>query len=309
MKPFFAVLLLMAVGQSAGGIGPQRDGTAPPRLSIHSDLVMLPVTVVDADGRFVPDLRREHFTVYDDAEPRPIELFTSDDLPLTIGLVIDSSASMRGRRDDVIAAAAAFAAMSDPLDQFFTVNFNDSVWFGLPPDVLFTQDWTQLRAALRAPPARGMSALHDAIDRALDHVRLGTRHRKALIVVSDGGDNASSHTLDAVLQHARGAETVIYAVTLADPDEREANPRALKTLARETGGRPFAPRRVEDVIKAFEQIARELRSSYTIGFVPRETDRAGFHLVRVVADAGDGHHLVARTRVGYYAGPSAATSR
>jgi len=309
MKPFFALLLLIAVGPTAAAIGPQRDATAPPRLSIHSDLVTLPVTVVDAKDRLVPDLLREHFTVYDEAEPRPIELFTSDDLPLTIGLVIDSSASMRGRRDDVTAAAAAFAALSDPLDQFFTVNFNERVWLGLPPGVPFTEDWRELRAALRAAPAVGMSALHDALDRALDHVRLGTRDRKALIVVSDGGDNASSHTLDRVLQHARELATVVYAVTLVAPDEHEANRGVLKTLARETGGREFAPRRVEDVIAAFEQIAHELRSGYTIGFEPRETDRTGFHVVRVVVDAKDGRRLTARTRVGYYAGPSAATAR
>lgn len=306
MKPLLALALLLALSTGAATIASQQgDVTAPQRLSIYTDLVTLPVTVVDRDGRFVTGLGREQFTVYDEGEPQPIEFFTSEDLPLTIGLVVDSSASMRPHRDNVTAASAAFAAMSDPLDEFFTVNFNERVWLGLPRGVAFTEDWSQLRRALAAAPTHGMTALHDAVDLALDHVRFGTQERKALIVVSDGGDNASSHTRDAVLQHARAADTVIYAVTLADRNDHEANPKVMKTLAQETGGRAFTPHNADEVIRAFEQIARELRSGYIIGFAPRESDRLGLHLVRVVVDTGDRRQLTARTRVGYYAGPSA----
>jgi Ca-activated chloride channel homolog len=309
MKPLTAFVLLLAVATAAAAIPPQqREEAAPQRLSIRTELVTLPVTVVDADGRFVTDLRREQFAVYDNGEPQRIEFFTNEDLPLTIGLVLDSSASMRAHRNTVTAAAAAFAAMSDPLDQFFTVNFNERVWLGLPGNVPFTEDWSQLHAALARAPAYGMTALHDAVDLALDHIRLGTHARKALIVVSDGGDNASSHTRDAVLEHARESETVIYAVTLVDPDDRETNPRVLRTLARETGGRAFAPRDADEVIRSFEQIARESRSGYVIGFAPRD-ESGGFHLVRVVVDAGDRRRLSARTRVGYYAEPTGTPER
>jgi VWFA-related protein len=310
MKPSFLFLLLVAVGMGPPAAPPQqRDETPPPRLSIQTDLVTLPVTVVDRDGRFVSGLGRERFTLYDNSEPQAIEFFTSEDLPLTIGLVVDSSASMRPHRDNVTAAAAAFAAMSDPFDEFFTVNFNEHAWLGLPDGIAFTENWNQLHRALAAAPTLGMTAVHDAVDLALDHIRLGTQERRALIVVSDGGDNASSHTRDAVLQHARLAETVIYAVTLTGRDDHEANPKILKTLAQETGGRAFTPRNADEVIHAFEQIARELRSGYTIGFAPRETAALGLHLVRVVVDAGDRRQLTARTRVGYYAGPSTATDR
>ena len=308
MKPLSVSFLLIAM-TSAVIAYQQRDETAPPRLSIRSDLVTLQVAVVDTDGRFVSDLRREHFSIYDEGEARPIAFFTSDDLPATIGLVVDSSASMRGRRDDVTAATAAFAAMSDPFDEFFTVNFNETVRLGLPRNVTFTKDWNQLRAALAAAPAQGMTALHDGIDRALDHINLGTRDRRALIVVSDGGDNASAHTAEAVVQHARAARTVIYTVTLVDRDAHEANPKVLKTLARETGGRAFSPRSADEVIAAFEQIAREIRSGYTIGFDPAEAGHSGFHSVRVVVDAGNRRHLTARTRAGYYAGPSTTPAR
>jgi Ca-activated chloride channel family protein len=223
--------------------------------------------------------------------------------------VIDSSGSMRGRREAVTAAATAFADMSHPFDEFFTVNFNEAVWLGLPIRVHFTEDMDELRDVLAAAPAQGMTALYDAVDRALDHLGLGTRDRKALIVVSDGGDNASSTTLEAVLEHARRTSAVIYAVTLADPDDREARPRALKKLARDTGGNAFVPARSEDVMRSFRQIATELRSGYTIGFTPAEATGGGFRSIRVVADAGKGRQLVVRTRAGYYAEPSRRTDR
>jgi VWFA-related protein len=153
-----------------------------------------------------------------------------------------------------------------------------------------------------------MTALYDAVDRALTHLQLGTRDRRALIVVGDGGDNASSQTIDAVLEHARRADAVIYAVTLFDPDDHDARPGVLKKLARETGGHAFAPGGAGEMMSSFAQIAKEIRSGYTIGFLPPETPE-GFRSVRVVADTGADRRLIARTRVGYYARPSRRTVR
>jgi len=273
-----------------------------PLVSVKTDLVMLNVTVVDRHGVLVPGLTKDQFAVYDSGTRQPIALFVSEDLPATVGLLIDSSGSMRTHREPVTAAATAFAAFSHPSDQLFTVNFNDQVWPGLPPHVTFAEDVEQLRSALLRAPAVGKTALYDAMTRALDHLRLGTCERKALIVISDGGDNASSHTLDDVLQQARGAAAVIYAVALVDPDDRTANPGVLKKLARETGGDAFTPKRAQDVMAAFAQIAREIRSGYTIGFSPQGSPDEGFRPVRVVVDAGHGRQLTARTRAGYYAG-------
>jgi Ca-activated chloride channel family protein len=209
----------------------------------------------------------------------------------------------------VTAAAAAFVAMRSPLDEFFTLNFNEAVWPGLPPSVAFTGDTAQLRAALSAAPAQGMTAVYDAVDRGLSHLQRGTRDRRALILVSDGGDNASAQTLAAVLEHARRRSAAIYSVTLFDPDNRDARPQVLKTLARETGGRALTARRTEDVMRSFARIAQEIRSGYTIGFAPAETSEGGFRAIRVVADAGDRRQLIARTRAGYYARPSSETAR
>jgi Ca-activated chloride channel family protein len=297
----FLVLLVGLCGVAT--VSPQQQ-LEPPVLSVRTDLVTLSVTVVDRRGALVSGLRPEHFTVYDDGEPQAIQFFSSEDLPATIGLAIDSSGSMRGRRAEVTAAVTAFAALSHPLDEFFTVNFNETVWSGLPDNVAFTDDADQLRAVLATAPARGMTALYDAVRVALEHLRDGRRDRKALVVVSDGGDNASSETLDAVLDYARRSDVAIYTLTFFDPDNRDARPAVLKALARETGGHAFSPGHAADVTRAFAQIAGEIRSGYTIGFAPAETQTGGFRSIRVVVDAGNHRQLIARTRAGYHAGPS-----
>lgn len=300
--------LLVGLWSAVGAASPQQR-VEPPILSVRTDLVTLSVTVVDRQGALVAGLGPENFSVYDNGERQTIQFFTSEDLPGTIGLIVDSSGSMRGRRNDVTAAAAAFAAMRHSLDEFFTLTFNEAVWPGLPPHVTFTRDPDQLRAALSTAPAQGMTALYDAIDRGLNYLPRGTWDRKALIVVGDGGDNASAHTLAEVLERARRTNAVIYSVTLFDPDNRDARPQVLKTLARETGGHAFTPKRTEDVMFSFAQIAQEIRSGYTIGFAPAETSEGGFRSIRVVVDAGNRRQLIARTRAGYYAGPSRETVR
>jgi Ca-activated chloride channel family protein len=303
-------LLALSLGVLVGGgSAPWQQRTEPPVLSIATDLVSLTVTVVDGQGMLIPGLRQEHFTVYDNGERQTIEFFASEDVAATIGLLIDSSGSMRGRRDDVTTAAASFAAMCHPLDEFFTLNFNEWVWPGLPPDVLFTADVDQLRGALSAAPVQGMTALYDAVSRGLTHLRRGTRDRKALVVVSDGGDNASVQTLDDVVQNARQSEATIYSLTFFDPDNRDGRRQVLKTLTRDTGGRAFVAKDAADVTRSFAQIAREIRSGYTIGFVPTDTSRSGFRSIRIVVNAGNHRQLFARTRAGYYAGPSQRTTR
>ena len=214
---------------------------------------------------------------------------------------------MRGQRDAVTAAGTAFAEWSHPLDELFTVNFNEAVWRGLPPSLRFAENGGQLREALSAAPVQGMTALYDALNAALNHLDLGTHDRKALIVVSDGGDNASTLTLNAVAEHARRSQASIYAVILADADNHDARPGVLKKLARENAGAAISPRAPDDVVAAFRQIAREIRSGYTIGFSPSRASSDDFRMVRVVADARDNRKLVARTRAGYYAGRSPRT--
>ena len=307
MRPLVFIALFAAWGTLAVSTPQQVDRR--PTISVETDLVMLPVTVVDQHGVFVPGLTREQFTVYDNGERQAIEFFTSEETPATVGLVIDSSGSMRRHRDQVTAAGTAFAGLSHPLDELFTVNFNDTVWLGLPASAAFAADIDQLHAALARAPAQGMTALYDAVLGALDHLRLGSQDRKVLIVVSDGGDNASVQTFDTVLAQAQLAGAVIYAVILADSDDHDAKPYVLKKFAHATGGEAFTPTRAEDVMTAFTQIAREIRSGYTIGFSPVDAPDDGFRSVRVVADAGNRRQLLVRTRAGYYAGRSGGALR
>jgi len=297
----YTVLLAGLLVAAASASSPQRD--EPPVLSIRTDLVSLPVTVADRDGALVPGLRQQDFTVFDNGEPQTIEFFSSEDAAATIGLLIDSSGSMRGRRNDVIAAAEAFVAMCHPLDEFFTLNFNEAVWPGLPSHLPFTEDAGQLRTALATAPAQGLTALYDAVSQGLAHLRQGARDRKALVVVSDGGDNASRVTLGDVVERARLGDAAIYSVTFFDPDNRDGRRHVLKTLTRESGGQAFTVKNSEDLMGAFAQIAREIRSGYTIGFVPSDIAGSGFRSIRVVVDTGDHRQLTARTRAGYYAGP------
>jgi Ca-activated chloride channel homolog len=307
MRQLAHVGLLLGLSAALAFAAPQKGTERRPTMSVETNLVMLSVTVTDQYGAVVPGLTADHFTVYDNGQPQKIDFFTNEDIPATVGLVIDSSSSMRGRREEVTAAATAFASVSHPLDEFFTMNFNEAVWPGLAPPLLFAKNVEQLRAALAQAPAQGMTALYDAIDRSLAHLQLGKRDRKVLIVVSDGGDNASSHTIDDVLDYARRTNAVIYAVILTDPDNREARPRVLRTLAKETGGTAFSPKSAQDMTSIFTRIALEMRSGYTIGFSPPAASH-GFRTVRVAVE--DAHRqLIARTRRGYDAGHTARRTK
>lgn len=283
-----AVLLLALIAQA------QRSA---PTFSSRSDLVVLHVSVVDGRSGFVGGLPREAFIVREDGRPREIAFFENEDTPVSVGLVIDNSASMQRRRDAVIAAGMAFAESSHPADEIFTLNFNEHVWPGLPDGHSFTSDHDELRTALGRAGARGMTALFDAIDKALLHLDGGTQQRKVLIVVSDGGDNASGATFDDVMDRALRRDVVIYTIGLEDPAGGEANPKVLRELAAVTGGEAFFPKKNEEITTALERIARDIRSSYTLGYVPDADSTAGErHSIQVdVRAARRGLHARARS--------------
>ena len=243
--------------------------------SSRSDLVVLHVSVVDRQAGFVAGLPRDAFVVRENGRVQPIAVFEQDDSPVTVGLVLDSSGSMVPRRDAVIAAGMAFAQSSHPADELFTINFNERVWPGLPPGQPFTSDHDVLRAALARSGARGQTALFDALLSALRHLDRGAQPRKVLILVSDGGDNASRARFPDVLDAALRRDVVIYAIGLADPEDREAKPRLLRELAAVTGGEAFFPRTNEEITPILERIARNIRSSYTIGYAPPAAADAG----------------------------------
>jgi VWFA-related protein len=265
-----------------------------------SELVVLPVVVTDKQGKFVSDLTNDQFAVFDNGRRVPIEFFTNEDTPVTIGLVVDASGSMRGKIGEVVAATLAFAKSSNPDDELFAVRFNDDVKDAVTDaPFLLASDLTRLEAAITSVHPDGRTALYDGIMTALDHLSLGSRARKALIVISDGGDNASTALLDDVLKRARDSNAVIYTVGIYDETDIDRNPRVLKSLAETTGGARYLPRSPGDLLRACHAIAREIRSGYTIGYVPPDRDGA-YHHVRVVLDAPP-RKLNVRTRPGYFA--------
>lgn len=299
------LVAVFVAGIAAAAAAQQSPAADRPVISVETSMVLLPVTVVDRHGGFVPGLSRENFTVFDNGAPRTITFFANEDMAATVGLVIDASSSMTRQRERVAAAASAFAELSHPGNELFTIHFNEAVWNGLPPTVAFAESVEQLRAALARAPARGMTAMYDAVWQGLDHLAaFGTRDRKALVIVSDGGDNASLHTRDEVLDRARRTNVTMYAVILADPDDHDARPDVLRMLARDTGGDAVTPARLEDLVAGFTRIALEIRAGYTIGFLPPDLAGSEFRPTRVVVTSGARRPVTVRTRAGYYAGPS-----
>jgi VWFA-related protein len=271
-----------------------------PAFKSTSALTVLHVAVVDHRAGFVSGLPRDAFSVYEDGRPQPIAFFQDDDTPVTVGLLIDSSGSMVSRRAAVIAAGMAFAESSRPDDEMFTICFNEKIWRGLPDGQSFTSDHHELHLALDRSGARGQTALFDAIDAGLHQLDHGSMTRKILIVVSDGGDNASHTRYDRVLDAALGRDVVIYTVGIYDGYDTDAKPALLRELAAATGGEAFFPKTLDQVQPALERIARDIRSSYTIAYVPPPDGPAGHrHTVRVDLRPPDGRKLGVRARSAY----------
>jgi VWFA-related protein len=280
---------------------------SPSFLASSTELVVLPVVVVDKRGGFVTDLGRDRFVVYDNGRKREISLFTNEDTPVTVGLVIDSSGSMGPKMPEVIVGTTAFARSSNPQDELFTLAFNDSVVEPGSRSLFTAADGAALESQLRSMVPQGRTALYDALVASLDRVEQGAQARKALVLLSDGGDNVSRATLNDVLARARRSNVTIFSIGLFDDGDPDRNPGVLKSLAESTGGQRFLPRSPSLLLQACTRIARELRSGYTIGFIPTERDGA-FHRIRVAVEPDTGGKLSVRTRPGYFAA-SASTER
>jgi Ca-activated chloride channel family protein len=286
--------------QSAPAAVPQGEQAAS-KISINSNLVDLPVKVTDRQGRFVADLKKENFRVYEDGRIQEITLFESGDIPATVGLIVDHSGSMHTKLLEVNAAAIAFSQSSNPQDEMFVVNFNDFVSLGLPANIPFTSDIRKLGKAVSNVTAKGRTALNDAILAALDQFHWAHRERQALIIVSDGGDNASKHTFAQVLAQAQRSKAVIYSICILDvDDEGEQNPGALKKLAKATGGEAFFPGSAKEVASICQQVARDIRQQYTLGYAPTSAGtRDAYRRIEVQVIAPGRERLRVRTRGGY----------
>jgi VWFA-related protein len=266
-------------------------------------LVVLPATVSDRQGGFVSNLGERDFEVYEDGVPQRIQLFRNEDIPVTVGLVVDHSTSMVPKLAEVTAAAKAFVRSSNREDEMFVVNFNETVSLGLPETIRFTNSTAELGDAIERAPAKGMTALYDAIAKGLEELQAGSRDKKVLIVVSDGGDNASAHSLAQVMKLAGQSSAVIYTVGIFEEADPERNLGTLKRLAQATGGEAFLPDQLSEVAPICENIARDIRHQYTIGYVPTNLARDGaYRAIRVLASAKGHDKLSVRTRTGYIAG-------
>jgi Ca-activated chloride channel homolog len=292
--------LLLVVAALPAPRAQQPSASQPSFRSSSSELVVLPVTITDKHGRFILDLPRDRFAIYDNGRRQEVAFFTNEDTPVTVGLVLDSSGSMRRKLGEVVAAALAFARDSNPSDELFTLQFNDDVSDALPGRRLFANDVGELQTALMALVPDGRTALYDALIAGLDRLATGTRPRRVLVLISDGGDNASTATLRDVLARARASNVTIYTIGVFDRDDPDTNAGVLKSIASTTGGERFLPQSAGPLLSDCQRIAREIRSGYTIGYVPPDHDGA-FHRVRVSVDAPDGQKVNVRTRPGYFA--------
>ena len=278
-------------------------------ISVHTELVAVPVIVTDAHGRHVSGLSQDNFRVYEDGRPQPIAVFLHGDVPITLGLVIDRSQSMRPKGQALSDAVSAILQSSRPDDELFAVDFNDRVSLALPDGRPFTHEGKALEAALTAVRAEGQTALYDGVAEGLQHLQLGHTEKHALIVVSDGGDNASRRTYAQVLALARRSDTVIYAIGLLGASQsgeaaEEEDAGLLKRLCKDTGGAAYFPHTAAEIADVSAQVARDLREQYTLGFVPEE--RSGgraFRKIDVTAEARGQGRLRIRTRAGYEAAP------
>jgi VWFA-related protein len=279
-------------------------GQQAPTFSANAELVVLHVTVRDRKGAYVTGLRQEAFNVIEDGQAQTVRLFTDTDTPATIGLLIDSSGSMYQYRPITIAGATAFADASHSQDEIFALAFNEYVTAVLPAGSPFTSDGKVLRSALEHNiNSRGRTALYDAISGGVEYLTRGTRERKVLVLLSDGGDNASRTTKEDALHKAQASNAVIYTIALVEPDSRDANPRLLKELSLASGGESYRPDDADGIVNVLGTIARDIRHTYTIGYVPTNTARDGaYRTVRVVVTAPPGRPLVVRSRTGYRAG-------
>jgi len=303
--------LIVLASALAGASVPAQQGRDEGQLTITMDvdLVVFNVTVTDGRGRHVSGLTRADFSVVEDGRPQAITQFSADDVPATVGLVIDNSGSMLDKNRQVAEAALAFVAASHPEDELFVVNFNEKVYFGLPPTVPFTRSALQLRVALQTVPT-GLTALYDALAAGIEHLNTGSRQRKALVVFSDGGDNASRRPLDEVLQAARRSSATMYTIGFYDETNRDRNPRVLRQIASLSGGRAYFPRSLDDMDQVWRGIAGGIRSQYTIGYQSSNPAHDGqFRNVKIAASRNGGRGLQVTTREGYFAPANGASAK
>jgi Ca-activated chloride channel homolog len=286
----------------------QEPGAEPGGFVFHSDVqeVLLHATVIDDKQRMVTNLDKNAFTVFEDGKPQVIKSFRHEDIPISLGIVIDNSGSMREKRAKVNKAALNLVRASNPQDEVFVVNFSDEFFLDQP----FTNKINLLQSALEKYETRGGTALYDAVVASADELkRHGKLQKKILFVVTDGEDDASRESLEqAVRQLQEENGPTVYAIGVLGEERARRAKRALQTISERTGGIAFFPRTLDEVDQISSTVARDIRNQYTIGYKPTTPKSAGgYRAIRVEARASGHGKLTVRTRSGYYAGQEQAT--
>ncbi len=287
----------LAVAQPAG-----KESGADPGLTFKADtkLVVLHTSVIDKEEHFVTDLPQGAFKVYEEDVLQNLKIFRREDVPVSLGILVDNSGSMRDKRRQVNAAAVNFVKASNPKDEVFIVNFNDEAFL----DSDFTSDVLRLQDALQRIDSRGGTALYDATGMSLDHLKDKAKwDKQVLLIVTDGEDNASIVELETLVRRLQETDTVIYAVGLLSAEDRgsaKRATRAVRHLVRATGGKAFFPKSVDEVNAITQQIAQDIRNQYILAYSPTQGGAAGFRKVKVVLSGKRTRRLRVRHRPGYY---------
>jgi Ca-activated chloride channel family protein len=303
-------LLLLAFPLTVDAQQLERNEDSEFQISVDVELVQLPVSVLDRDGVPVIGLDQQHFEIYEDGVRQNISLFQHEDVPISIGLVIDNSGSMRNKRERVNSAALVFVRESNPEDETFIVNFDDEAY--LEQD--FTGSIGNLIDTLENVDTRGETALNDAIYISLEHVEAnGRMDKQALLVISDGEDNASKFGFNRVMERLQEAEVIVYVIGLLELNDQRGGlfrrspssraKRELRQIAESTGGQAFFPESLAEVEGLCRRVAHELRNHFTLGYNP--TNRAfdgTWREVEVKVNAPRGFpRIEVQTKPGYFA--------
>jgi Ca-activated chloride channel family protein len=283
--------------------------TAPQLLTVHVEtrLVVLQATVTNRHGDRISDLDSQAFTVFENGRQQPIELFQRGDVPVSVGLLIDNSRSMGPLRADVEAAALAFARASNPMDDVFVLNFADTPRLDVP----FTSDIRVLESGIARVDAIGGTALRDALVLAEDYLREhGAHDRKALVVITDGRDNASVTSTSDLRGVVQRNQAAVFAIGLFRADDPMAHKGRdeLDHLVELAGGRAYYPASIEGIGDAVQELAREIRTQYTIAYTPTNQALDGsYRTIQVKVTSAGGASV--RTRPGYWATAVSSAAR
>src|SRR4051812_25807011 len=270
-------------------------------------LVVLHASVADRRGKLLTDLSQNAFRVFENGQPQQVKIFRREDVPVSLGIIIDDSGSMQSKRSRVEAAALAMVRESNSQDEVFIVNFNDEAFLDVP----FTSDIRKMEQGLTRIDSRGGTAMRDAINMSLDYIKKeAKRDKKVLLVITDGNDNASGTSLEKVVARSNQSDILVYAIGLfTEEEKREASKarRALNELTTATGGLAFYPKEVSEVQALAVEVAHDIRNQYTIAYTPTIQALDGsYRQIRVTVEAPG--KPVVRTRTGYYATPDTAAS-